>query len=145
VSNAVTDGQLLPGAGGIEVLCHAHLMEYRKKVQGRAKLGVQTFADALLVIPKTLADNAGYDAQDALLKLQEEQEAGSPKARTRARTHAHTHTHTHTSSLPCLPCLPRPAVPPSRARRARRLPPLATPPHRRAHTERDMPATAACQ
>jgi len=79
VSNAVTDGQLLPGAGGIEVLCHAHLMEYRKKVQGRAKLGVQTFADALLVIPKTLADNAGYDAQDALLKLQEEQEAGSPK------------------------------------------------------------------
>ena len=38
---------------------------------GRAKLGVQAYADALLVIPKTLAANAGYDAQDSIIKLQE--------------------------------------------------------------------------
>mmetsp|Transcript_13914 Transcript_13914/g.44611 ORF Transcript_13914/g.44611 Transcript_13914/m.44611 type:complete len:109 (-) Transcript_13914:379-705(-) len=54
-------------------------MEYRKKVQGRAKLGVQAFADALLVIPKTLAENSGYDAQDSMIKLLEEHEAGSKK------------------------------------------------------------------
>uniref|UniRef100_A0A7S3I7L4 Chaperonin n=2 Tax=Choreotrichia TaxID=141411 RepID=A0A7S3I7L4_9SPIT len=79
VANAVTDGFLLPGAGGIETMCHTHLMEYRKKVQGRAKLGVQAFADALLVIPKTLAENSGYDAQDSMIKLLEEQEAGTTK------------------------------------------------------------------
>jgi len=48
-------------------------------VTGRAKLGVQAFADALLVIPKTLAENSGHDAQDAMIKLLEEQEKGSPK------------------------------------------------------------------
>jgi T-complex protein 1 subunit zeta len=77
VSGALTDGLLVPGAGGFEVMCHEALMEYRKKVAGRAKLGVQAFADALLIIPKTLAENAGYDAQDALFKLQEAHQAGS--------------------------------------------------------------------
>ena len=35
----------------------------RKEVEGRAKLGVDAFAEALLGIPKTLAENSGYDAQ----------------------------------------------------------------------------------
>ncbi|GLD73082.1 TIP41-like protein isoform X1 [Lates japonicus] len=38
--------------------------------KGRAQLGVQAFADALLVIPKVLAQNSGYDPQETLLKLQ---------------------------------------------------------------------------
>jgi len=37
----------------------------------------QAFADALLIIPKTLAENSGYDAQDSLMKLQEAHMAGS--------------------------------------------------------------------
>jgi T-complex protein 1 subunit zeta len=40
-------------------------------VKGRTKLGVLAFADALLVIPKTLAVNGGYDAQDVIVKLVE--------------------------------------------------------------------------
>ena len=32
-------------------------------VAGRAKLGVEAFAEALLGIPKILAENSGYDAQ----------------------------------------------------------------------------------
>ncbi len=77
VSNAVTDGYLVPGAGAFEVAAHASLIDYKKTVTGRAKLGVQAFADALLVIPKTLAENAGHDAQDSLMKLQEAHERGS--------------------------------------------------------------------
>ncbi|VDO40220.1 unnamed protein product [Onchocerca flexuosa] len=42
------------------------------KVKGRAKLGVQAYADALLVVPKTLATNAGFDAQETIVKLIEE-------------------------------------------------------------------------
>jgi chaperonin GroEL (HSP60 family) len=36
----------------------------------RAQLGVEAFADALLVVPKTLADNSGLDTQDVLIKLE---------------------------------------------------------------------------
>mmetsp|Transcript_18693 Transcript_18693/g.47763 ORF Transcript_18693/g.47763 Transcript_18693/m.47763 type:complete len:541 (+) Transcript_18693:45-1667(+) len=71
VRNAVEDGQMVPGAGAFELLAHQDLMEFKKSVIGRAKLGVQAYADALLVIPRTLAENAGYDANDTLIKLQE--------------------------------------------------------------------------
>jgi len=77
VSNAITDGHLVPGAGAFEVMCHDALTKYKVKVTGRAKLGVQAYADALLIIPKTLAENAGYDAQESLMKLQESHQSGS--------------------------------------------------------------------
>jgi len=78
VSNVLADtGFLVPGAGAFEVMAYAALMEYRNQVKGRAKLGVQAFADALLVIPKTLAENAGYDAQDSVMKLQESHQSGT--------------------------------------------------------------------
>ena len=38
----------------------------------QAKLGVMAFAEALLIIPKTLIANSGYDVQDALLQLKDE-------------------------------------------------------------------------
>ena len=37
--------------------------EVKSGVAGRAKLGVEAFAEALLGIPKILAENSGYDAQ----------------------------------------------------------------------------------
>lgn len=42
----------------------------------RAKLGVDVFAEALLSLPKYLAENAGFDPQETLIKLQEECEQG---------------------------------------------------------------------
>mgnify|MGYP001586680701 CR=1 FL=1 len=63
----------MPGAGAFEIAAHAHLSgPVKKAATGRAKLGVQAFADAMLVIPKTLAVNAGLDVQDAIVALQEE-------------------------------------------------------------------------
>jgi T-complex protein 1 subunit zeta len=39
------------------------LIRYSKEhVSGKVKLGVVCFADALLVIPRTLAENSGFDA-----------------------------------------------------------------------------------
>jgi T-complex protein 1 subunit zeta len=35
-----------------------------------ASAGVQAFAEAMLVIPKTLAENSGFDTHDAVLALQ---------------------------------------------------------------------------
>ena len=60
------------------MVAHAALMKFKASVTGRAKLGVQTYADALLVIPKTLASNSGHDAQDSIIKLQEAHADGKP-------------------------------------------------------------------
>ncbi|KAI5820215.1 chaperonin Cpn60/TCP-1 family [Pyronema omphalodes] len=79
VYNMIVDGSVVPGAGAFQVACHAHLTSeaFRKTVKGKAKMGVQAFADALLVIPKTLAANGGFDIQDSLAALQDEQAEGN--------------------------------------------------------------------
>lgn len=115
VRNAVEDGQMVPGAGAFELLAHQDLMEFKKKVTGRAKLGVQAYADALLVIPRTLAENAGYDANDTLIKLQVRARAASraraPAARSAGRDRSPAPAH----RARCLACARR-----RRRRRARR-------------------------
>jgi T-complex protein 1 subunit zeta len=71
VKNAIEDEALIPGAGAFEVACSAHLSgPVKKGAKGRVKMGVQAFADAMLVIPKTLAANGGFDVQDAIVALQ---------------------------------------------------------------------------
>ena len=67
VYNMIVDGSVVPGAGAFQVACAAHLSSetFRKSVKGKAKWGVSAFSDALLIIPKTLAANAGHDVQDS--------------------------------------------------------------------------------
>lgn len=78
VKNAIDDNALIPGAGAFEVACAAHLAgPVKKNAKGRVKMGVQAFADALLVIPKTLAQNGGFDVQDVVVALQDEQAEGN--------------------------------------------------------------------
>ena len=63
VSNTIEDKCVLPGAGSFEIAAWEHLTNYSKnEVSGKVKLGVQCFADALLIIPRTLAENSGFDA-----------------------------------------------------------------------------------
>lgn len=52
VKNVYDDRAVVPGAGSFEIACSVRLSEYCKEVQGKAKLGIQAFAEALLVIPK---------------------------------------------------------------------------------------------
>lgn len=78
VKNAIEDASLVPGGGAFQIAAALHLEDATKKAaKGRQKLGVQAFADALLVIPKTLAANGGFDVQDAIVALQEEHTAGN--------------------------------------------------------------------
>lgn len=67
VYNMIIDKSVVPGAGAFQIACAAHLSSesFRRQVKGKAKYGVSAFADALLVIPKTLAANSGHDIQDS--------------------------------------------------------------------------------
>lgn len=76
VKNALEDGCVVPGAGAYEVAAHAALKKYAETVKGRARLGIQAYADGLLVIPKVLAQNAGHDSQEVMVKLLEEAGSG---------------------------------------------------------------------
>lgn len=76
VKNAIEDEYVVPGAGAFQVALHQHLMKHKDTVKGRAKMGVMAFADAMLAIPKILALNGGFDAQDILVAMQEECAAG---------------------------------------------------------------------
>ena len=72
IKNTIEDKAVLPGAGAFEIAAHEHLTQYaRTEVSGKVKLGVQAFAEALLIVPRTLAQNSGFDAQETLLKVQE--------------------------------------------------------------------------
>ncbi|KAL0072437.1 T-complex protein 1 subunit zeta [Marasmius tenuissimus] len=78
VKNALEDESLIPGAGAFEVACAAHLSgPVKKSAKGRVKMGVQAFADALLIIPKTLAANGGFDVQEVVVALQDQNAEGN--------------------------------------------------------------------
>jgi T-complex protein 1 subunit zeta len=69
---------VVPGAGAFEAALSAHLLATtRGTVEGRAKRGVEAFAEAMLIIPKTLAENSGYDAQDVCIALADEVAKGN--------------------------------------------------------------------
>lgn len=48
----VSSGSVVSGAGAFEVAVADALVKHKPNVKGRAQLGVQAFADALLIIPK---------------------------------------------------------------------------------------------
>lgn len=54
---------LFLGAGAFEVTAYKLLNEFKETIKGKSRLGVAAYAEALLVIPKVLATNSGFDAQ----------------------------------------------------------------------------------
>jgi len=62
IKNTIDDKAVVPGGGSFEIAAAEHLDKYAKnEVKGKVKLGVKCFGDALLVIPRTLAENSGFD------------------------------------------------------------------------------------
>lgn len=70
VKNVLDDKCVVKGAGCFEVACSTHLMgDVRRDTEGKAKLGVEAFAQALLGIPKILAENGGWVEEKFLRNL----------------------------------------------------------------------------
>jgi archaeal chaperonin len=69
VSSAVEDGRYVTGGGSTELELSIQLGRYATEIGGREQLAIQAFAEALETVPRTLAENAGMDAIDALVSL----------------------------------------------------------------------------
>lgn len=69
VKNTIEDQAVIPGGGAFEVAACLDLKKYAESVEGKTKLGIEIFAESLLVIPRTLAENSGFDVQECLLKV----------------------------------------------------------------------------
>ena len=76
VSTAMKDGQLVAGAGAPEIEVALQLRRYAATIGGREQLAIECFANAVEVIPRTLAENAGLDAINVLVDLRSAHEKG---------------------------------------------------------------------
>jgi thermosome len=69
VSDVVENNKIVAGGGAVEVEVAKELRGYATKVGGREQLAIEAFADAIEVIPRTLAENAGLEPIDILVEL----------------------------------------------------------------------------
>ena len=81
VSDVVENNKIIAGGGAVEIEVSKELRKYATKIGGREQLAIEAFADAVEIIPKTLAENAGLDAIDVLVDLRaaHEKEDGKNK------------------------------------------------------------------
>ena len=84
--DVVEDEKIVGGGGAPEVEAAIQLRKYAQTLGGREQLAVEVFADALDIVPKTLAENAGLDQIDVLMKLRAAHQAGNKFAGTDLET-----------------------------------------------------------
>ena len=77
VGVTIEDGKLVAGGGSPEVELSLRLREYANSLTGREQLAVGAFADALEIIPRTLAENAGLDPIDKLVEMTSQHKDGN--------------------------------------------------------------------
>ncbi len=80
VAAAVEVGMIVPGGGAPEIELARRLREFAESVGGREQLAIGAFADAMEIIPRTLAESAGLDAIDILVELRAKHDKGDLNA-----------------------------------------------------------------
>jgi thermosome len=69
VSDVIENSKIVAGGGAVEVEVAKELRKYATNVGGREQLAVEAFAEAVEIIPKTLAENAGLEPIDIIVEL----------------------------------------------------------------------------
>lgn len=69
VDLALSSGRVVPGGGAVEMCAGHAVRDHARSVEGVEQLAVEAYADALRVVPRTLATNAGLDGWDAVVRL----------------------------------------------------------------------------
>lgn len=76
VASALTSGKVVAGAGATEIELALQLRRFAESLSGREQLAVKAFAEAVEIIPKTLAENSGLDPIDLLTELKSQHDKG---------------------------------------------------------------------
>ncbi|MCK4970309.1 MAG: TCP-1/cpn60 chaperonin family protein, partial [Thermoplasmata archaeon] len=79
VSDVVVDGKYIVGGGASAMEIAQHLKSYASTVGGREQMAIDSYADSVEIVPKSLAENAGYDPINTIIDLRS---AHSKKKRT---------------------------------------------------------------
>lgn len=66
IKSLTKDDRLIPGAGATEVELARRIFEYGEKTSGLNQHAIKKFAEALEVVPRTLAENAGLDPTEVV-------------------------------------------------------------------------------
>jgi len=74
VAAVVEDGVVCPGGGATEMALAVRLRKFAPTVGGREQLAVEAFAQALEIIPWSLAENGGFDAINTVIELRQNHE-----------------------------------------------------------------------
>ena len=69
VGITLEDGKAVPGGGAPEIELSLRLANYASSVGGREQLAIEAFAQAMEVVPWALAENAGLNAMDVVIRL----------------------------------------------------------------------------
>ncbi len=76
IAVAIEDGKMITGGGSSAIEIAMALRDYAATVGGREQLAIEKFADAIEVVPRALATNAGIDPIDILIKLRKAHSEG---------------------------------------------------------------------
>ena len=76
VASALTSGKVVSGAGATETELAMQLRRFAESLSGREQLAVKAFAEAVEIIPKTLAENSGLDPIDLMTELKSQHDKG---------------------------------------------------------------------
>jgi len=80
VASAVEVGKIVYGAGAPEIEVANRLRKFAEKFSGREQLAILAFANALEIVPRSLAENGGLDPIDILVGLRAEHERAKVNA-----------------------------------------------------------------
>ena len=69
VKRTLESGMVVPGGGAVETALSIHLENFATTLGTREQLAIAEFAEALLIIPRTLATNAACDATELVARL----------------------------------------------------------------------------
>jgi thermosome len=69
VQNAIIDGKIVPGGGATEIELSMRLKQYATTIKGKEQMSVEAYANALEIVPKALANNAGLNPIDMTIAL----------------------------------------------------------------------------
>ncbi len=80
VASALEIGKIVAGGGSPEAAVAKGLREFAQNYSGREQLAILAFSEAMEIIPRTLAENAGLDPIDVLVGLRSSQEEGKTQS-----------------------------------------------------------------